>query len=186
MSVIPRDCKIVRKSDALPELFNLKLVEAKYKGDPQMRAVKDLVQDKDPDIEKKVRAIGAYLGQHTHDFHVRENCLCMDERLVIPVPLRKAVVNGIHCFHPDRTKTFDAASDVFFPYIHRSLVAGSDGCKERTEAGKSLKPMCAKGDIGKIYEPREPNDGLQLDFWGQIEYLNESNKYILAAVYWFS
>ena len=39
MSVIPRDCKIVRKSDALPELFNLKLVEANYKGDPQMRAV---------------------------------------------------------------------------------------------------------------------------------------------------
>ena len=32
MSVIPRDCKIVRKSDALPELFNLKLVEVNYKG----------------------------------------------------------------------------------------------------------------------------------------------------------
>ena len=34
MSVIPRDCKIVRKRSALPELFNLKLVEANYKGDP--------------------------------------------------------------------------------------------------------------------------------------------------------
>ena len=37
VSVIPRDCKIVRKNDALPKLFNLKLMEANYKGDPQMR-----------------------------------------------------------------------------------------------------------------------------------------------------
>ena len=79
MSVIPRDCKIIRKSSALPELFNLKLVEANYKGDPQMRAIKELVESKDPELEKKVRAMGAYLGQHTHDFHVRENCLWMDE-----------------------------------------------------------------------------------------------------------
>ena len=36
MSRITWDCKIVRKSDPLPELFNMKLVEANYKGDPQM------------------------------------------------------------------------------------------------------------------------------------------------------
>ena len=41
MSVTPRDCKNLKKSDALPELFNLKLVEANYKGDPQMRAIKE-------------------------------------------------------------------------------------------------------------------------------------------------
>ena len=96
MSVIPRDCKIVRKNDALPELFNLILVEANYKRDPQMRAIKELVHTKDPEIARKVRAMGAYLGQHTHDFHVCEKCLWMDERLVIPVPLRKAVVNQTH------------------------------------------------------------------------------------------
>ena len=79
MSVIPRDCKIVRKSSALPELFNLKLIEANYKGDPQMRAIKEWVESKDPELEKKVRAMSAYLGQHAHDFHVRENCLWMDE-----------------------------------------------------------------------------------------------------------
>ena len=186
MSVIPRDCKIFRKSSALPELFNLKLVEANYKGDPQMRAIKELVESKDPDLEKKVRAMGAYLGQHTHDFHVRENCLWMDERLVIPIPLRKAVVNRIHAFHHGRSSMFDAARDVWFPYLHRSLVAAADGCKECTDAGKSLKPLCAKGDVGKIYEPREPNECLQLDFWGPIRYLNESSKYVLVAVDRFS
>ena len=182
MSVIPRDCKIVRKSDAMPELFNLKLVEANYKGDPQMRAIKELVESKDPELERKVRAMGAYLGQHTHDFHVRENCLWMDERLVIPIPLRKAVVNRIHCFHHMRSNMFVAASDVWFPYLHRSLVAAADGCKKCTVAGKNLKLLCTKGDIGKVYEPREPNKCLQLDIWGPIRYLNVSSKYVLVAV----
>ena len=78
--------------------------------------------------------MGAYLGQHTHDFHVRENCLWMDERLVIPIPLRKAVVNRLHCFHHGRSNMFDAATDVWFLYLHRSLVAAADGCKECTDA----------------------------------------------------
>ena len=118
ISAIPRDCKIVKKSDALPDLFNLKLVEANYKGDPQMCTIKELVESKGPELERKVRAMGAYLGQHTHDFHVPENSLWMDERLVIPIPLRKAVVNRIHCFHHGRSNMFDAARDVCFPYIH--------------------------------------------------------------------
>ena len=41
MSLILRVCKIVRKNDALPELLNLKLVEANYKEYPQMRAFKE-------------------------------------------------------------------------------------------------------------------------------------------------
>ena len=94
--VILGDCKIVRKDDAMHELFSLKLIEAKDKGDPQMKAIEDMVQAKDADLERKFRAIGAYLGQQMNDFHVRENCLWMDEGLNIPIPLRKAVVNRIH------------------------------------------------------------------------------------------
>ena len=186
MSVIPRDCKIAKKSDALPELFNLKLVEAKYKGDPQMRTIKALVESKDPKLERMIRAMGAYLGQHTNDFHVHENCLWMDERLVIPIPLRKAVVKRIQCFHYGRSNMFDAVRDVWFPYLHRILVAAADGCKECTDAGKSLKPLCAKGDIGKLYETREPNECVKFDFWVPIKYLNESSKYVLVAVDRFS
>ena len=39
MSVIPRDFKSFKKTDVLLELFNLKLVEANYKGGPQMRII---------------------------------------------------------------------------------------------------------------------------------------------------
>ena len=35
--------------------------------------------------------------------------------------------------------------------------------------------------MGKVPEPREPNECIQLDFWGPISYLNESKKYVLVA-----
>ena len=84
--------------------------------------------------------------------------------------------NPLFSSRPD--KYVRCGEELVFPYIHRSLVAVADGCKECTESSKRLKPMCAKVDIGKVYEPREPNECLQLDFCGPIKYLNQSNKYV--------
>ena len=145
-----------------------------------MRAIKELVEAKDPEIEKKIRAMGAHLGQHTRNFLVRENCLWMDERLDIPIPIRNTVVNRNHCFHHG-ANMFDTARDVWFNYFNRSLVDAAIDCKECTAASKSLKPISAKGDIGKTYEPKEPNECLQLDFWSAVKYLNESENNVLVA-----
>ena len=125
MSVVPQDCKIVPKSYTLPKLVSLKLIEAENKGDPQVKAIKELVEAKHPDLERKVRAMGAYLGHPTHDIHVKEKTLWV----VIPMPLRTAVVNRIHSFHHGRVNMFDAARDVLFPHVQRNLVAASDECQ---------------------------------------------------------
>ena len=37
MSVIPRNCKVVSKQTALPELFNLRFIESQYSSDPQLQ-----------------------------------------------------------------------------------------------------------------------------------------------------
>ena len=46
--------------------------------------------------------------------------------------------------------------------------------------------MCAKGDIGKLYEPKVLNECIQLDFWGHIKNLNEKDKNVLISVDRFS
>ena len=61
MTVILRDVKFVRKQDCLPELLSLKLVEANYKADKQLEAIRDMLVFKDPDFADKVRAMGGYL-----------------------------------------------------------------------------------------------------------------------------
>ena len=64
--------------------------------------------------------------------------------------------------------------------MFRNLATNAGNCQECTLAGKNLKNMCSKNDIGKIPEPREPNESVQLDFWGPINYLKESKKYVLV------
>ena len=53
-SVTPRDCKVVKKQDCLPELFSLKLVDANYKADNQLEAISDKLLLKDPNFAEEV------------------------------------------------------------------------------------------------------------------------------------
>ena len=186
MSIIPRNCKVVSKQSALPELFNLRFIESQYQSDPQLQAIIELIKSKDPQLHSKIAAMSKYFAQYTHDFHVRDGCLWMDERLVIPNTLQTAVVNRLHYYHHGKSSMIDAAKDIWYPYMFRSLATIAGNCPECTLAGKNLKNMCSKDDIGKIPEPKEPNESVQLDFWGPINYLKESKKYVLVAVDRFS
>ena len=186
MSFIPRNCKVVSKQSALPELFNLRFIESQYQSDPQLQAIIELIKSKDPQLHSKIAAMSKYFAQYTQDFHVRDGCLWMDERLVIPNTLQTAVVNRLHYYHHGKSSMIDAAKDIWYPYMFRSLATIAGNCPECTLAGKNLKNMCSKDDIGKIPEPKEPNESVQLDFWGPINYLKESKKYVLVAVDRFS
>ena len=186
MSIIPRNCKVVSKQSALPELFNLRFIESQYQSDPQLQAIIELIKSKDPQLHSKIAAMSKYFAQYTQDFHVRDGCLWMDERLVIPNTLQTAVVNRLHYYHHGKSSMIDAAKDIWYPYMFRSLATIARNCPECTLAGKNLKNMCSKDDIGKIPEPKEPNESVQLDFWGPINYLKESKKYVLVAVDRFS
>ena len=54
------------------------------------------------------------------------------------------------------------------------------------EAGTNLKPDIPKSDMGETYVPKEPNDLVQLDFWGTVNYVRGRKKYVLVAVDTFS
>ena len=105
---------------------------------------------------------------------MKDGGLCMDERLVIPHTLQAAVINRFHYYYHGKSSMF------------RSLATIAGNCQKCTSAGKNLKNMCSKGDVGKIPEPKEPNESVQLDFWRPINYLKESKKNVLVAVDRFS
>ena len=72
------------------------------------------------------------------------------------------------------------------PYIYRSIASIAEDCPECTAADKNLKTILREKKLGNIPEPKEPNESVQLDFWSPINYLNESQKYVLVAVDRFS
>ena len=55
-----------------------------------------------------------------------------------------------------------------------------------TAAGKNFKTRLRKNDLGTVYDPKEPNECIQLDFRGPIKYLNESEKHVLVEIDRFS
>ena len=176
MSIIPRNCKIVNKITALPDLFNLKFIESNYVSDPQLSAIKDLIVTKDPNIHAKVTAMNRYYSQLFNAFYVKENVVWMDEKNLIPVNLQTAINNQTHAYHNGKTNIIDAAKAVWCPYIYRPIASIAEDCPECTAAGKNFKTILSKNQLRNIPEPKEPNESVQLDFWGPINYLNESRK----------
>ena len=137
MSIIPRNCKIVNKITSLPDLFNLKFIESNYVSDPQLSAIRDLIVSQDPNTHEKISAMNRYYSQFVNDFSVKENVVWMDEKLVIPMNLQTAINNRIHAYHHGKRNMFDAAKDVWYPYIYRSLASIAEECPECTAAGKT-------------------------------------------------
>ena len=185
MSIIPRDCKVIKKSQALPELFNLEIIASNIPADVNLVRVKEALE-KRINLKEELLKIGKYWAQYANDLSLRDDCVWLDGRLVIPLPLQVPIESRIHYYHHGKRNMYEAARDVWYPYMYRSLAAKATYCQQCTEAGKNLKSLLPKRDMGKVPEPREPNECIQLDFWGPINYLNESKKYVLVATDRFS
>ena len=185
MSIIPRDCKVIKKSQALLELFNLEFIASNIPADVNLVRVKEALE-KRINLKEELLKIGKYWAQYANDLSLRDDCVWLDGRLVIPLPLQVPIESRIHYYHHGKRNMYEAARDVWYPYMYRSLAAKATYCQQCTEAGKNLKSLLPKGDMGKVPEPREPNECIQLDFWGPINYLNESKKYVLVATDRFS
>ena len=98
--------------------------------------------------------------------------------------MSSAVLNRLHFKHHGREKMLAAAKDVWIPLMHRNISATANNCKSCLEAGKNLKPDIPKSE--ETYMPKEPNDLVQLDFWGPVNYVRGRKKYSLVAVDTFS
>ena len=184
-SLVPTDIKVVRKID-YPEILSLKLIEANLEKDPILKTKRDAIRDKNPRAKDIITGLGQYYAQHYNDFVVRENCLWMDGRLAIPKDMSSAVLNRLHFNHHGRDKMFAAAKDVWIPLMHRNIVATAKYCRSCVEAGKNLNSDIPKSDMGDTYGPKEPNDLVQLHFWGPVNYVKGRKKYVLVAADTFS
>ena len=127
MSVIPRNCKGASKQIALPELFNLLFMELQYSSDPQLQAIIEMIKC-NPHLQTKIAAMSKYYAQYTQDFHMKDECLWMDERLVIPNTLQAAVNNRLHYYHHGKSNMYDAAEDICYPYMFCSLAKIAGNC----------------------------------------------------------
>ena len=169
-------------------LFRRKL--QRVLGDPFIAAATKKERNLRPLInfvkKRDWKAIKASYGQNWFNIrnrlHVREDCLLIDERIVISSQLRQTVLDSLHLTHTGLAAMLDLSHHVWFPHIHRSIVQMAQNCKHCTEQGKNLKPILGKKISFQMEPVVEPNEEVQLDFAGSLPDELNRDAYILVAI----
>ena len=164
----------------LQKVLGIPFIAAATKKDRNLPPLINFVKKRNWDAIKV--SYGQYWFNIRSRLHVREDCLLVDDRIVIPSQLRQTVLDSLHLSHPGSAAMLDLSHHVWFPHIDRSIVKMAQNCKHCTEQGKNLKPILGNKLSFQMEPVVEPNEKAQLDFAGPL--LDELNKdaYILVAI----
>ena len=120
------------------------------------------------------------------DLRVDGGLLYYENRLVIPTDMRQAILNSLHSGHPGRDAMIASVDEVWWPQIHRQIVATAKTCKNCQKAGKNLKVLKRQKQFGELKCTKEVNEEIALDFMGPFANAPKQKKYILVAIDHFS
>ena len=145
-------CYSVNQIEVLQTLGNFTFA-SQYETDEFLQKIKNLM--KKPDSTKINRLPTPWrekfrsLSLDQHDF------LYMDERLVIPKTLCPIIMRSLHYGHPGRDSMLATLSTVWWPRLHREVVATARSCPQCRELGKNIKtiltPKCEKKTVSGHY-----------------------------------
>ena len=119
----------------------------------------------DPD---RLKEISPYIFSNWRNPSVKHGCICHDERIPIPYAIEDAVLEDIHSTHPGSFAMPLLPQNVWWPYIHRDILAKASECKGCTEIGENLKLLISHCKWSPLPQSIEPNDEIQIDFGGPI------------------
>ena len=165
------------------KIFNKSLIASLTSKDAVLKGVRDCILTNN---ESRLKAINPYIHSYWRDLHVRSGCVCIDERVAIPNVLREALIDDIHSSHPGTWGMICMATHSWWPYMHRELIVKSTECKPCTAIGKNLKSIIPAKKFTPHIPCVEPNQEIQIDFWGPIFDERGNEVYFLAAIDRFS
>ena len=157
------DDKLFTKT--LNKVFSKKFLAILTGKDAILKEVRDCVIRNDPD---RLQEISPYLFSYWRDLSVKHGCVCLDERIAIPNSIKDAVLEDIHSTHPGSFAMLSLAQNIWWPHIHRDILAKANECKACTEIGKNLKSVISHPKWAPLPKCIEPNDEIQIDFGGPI------------------
>ena len=126
----------------LQRVLGVRFIAAATKKDRNLRQLINFVKKRDWQAIKN--SYGPYWYNIKNRLHVREDCLLIDERIVIPTQLRQTVLDSLHLTHQGSAAMLYLCQHVWFPHIHRTIVHMAQNCRHCTEQGTNLKPIIGK------------------------------------------
>ena len=129
-----------------------------------------------------IKIFSKYWYSLRKDLSVNPNgCILYDGKMYIPTQLRKTVIDSVHRTHSGQAGMIYLAQLIWYPQIHRDIVALAQRCKQCTKTGKNLKPIIPKNKHASVSTLSEPSEEIQMDFGGQIAN-NNRDTYTLVTI----
>ena len=157
-------------SDVLSELTD---------GDPSLCLMKRALINRD--YEEFCR-IDPYIKSFWHCAAVVDGCVIVDNRIAIPMCLRKPLLSRLHRSHAGQLAMVDAAQYIWWPRMHRDIVQLCKDCPQCTKFGKNLKANASFNSTKPLPLLSGPNEELQLDYAGPLLDSYGNSIYILVAI----
>ena len=126
--------------------------------------------------------IDSYIKSFWHCAAVVDGCVVVDNRIAIPMCLRKPLLSRLHRSHAVQLAMVDAAQYIWWPRMHRDIVQLCKDCPQCTKFGKNLKANASFNSSKPLPLLSGPNEELQLDYAGPLLDSFGNSIYILVAI----
>ena len=168
---------------ALSKIVSSTLMASLSTKDAILKEIRDCILTENED---RCKQILPYIHTFWKDMHVKNGCVCIDDRIAIPHSIKEAYVEAIHSTHPGSSGLTDMATHAWWPYMHRDIISKTAKCNPCFKIGKNLKSIIPANKWAPLKLCKVSNEEIQTDFGGPI--YNEKNQevYFLACIDRFS
>ena len=126
--------------------------------------------------------IDSYVKSFWHCAAVVDGCVVVDNRIAIPMCLRKSLLSRLHRSHAGQLAMVDAAQYIWWPRMHRDIIQLCKDCPQCTKFGKNLKANVSFNSSKPLPLLSSPNEELQLDYAGPLLDSFGNSIYMLVAI----
>ena len=126
--------------------------------------------------------IDPYTKSFWHVAAVVDGCVVVDNRIAIPMCLRRPLLFRLHRSHAGQLAMVDGAQYIWWPRMHRDIVQLCKDCPQCTKFGKNLKANASFNSTKPLPLLSGPNEELQLDYEGPLFDSSGNSIYILVAI----
>ena len=164
---------------ALSKIFFSSLMASLTTKDAILKEIRDCILT---DNEDRCKQISPYIHSFWKDLHVKNVCVCIDDRIALPHAIKGAYVDAIHVTHPGTWGMTDMATHAWWPYMHRDIATKTAKCNPCVKIGKNLKPIIPANKWASLKLCKVPNEEIQIDVGGPIYKEQNQEIYFLACI----
>ena len=141
--------------------MDLKTMIAKTAIDPELTRVRTRLRREDCEtIPDGYRTVFDKLS-------IRWGLVFVDDQLVIPIDLRRRLLEILHFGHSGITKMMSEAKIFWWPNMMKDIENKVQDCTACLASGKNLEYQIPKKHYGKL-KLSEPGQEIQIDFTGKL------------------